>query len=138
MTLHPGNLAGLPPMGLKGEKKPKAKRQPLRKISRKKARYLASAERRDAEKHMAAVALLPCLVCGCWPVEVHHDHPSGPRDDTKVLPLCPRHHRREFGIGAYHYSPSAFYAAHGSHEDLLRRVTKLLAAQEADCLGEWF
>jgi hypothetical protein len=43
-----------------------------------------------------------------------------------VLALCPRHHRRDFGPGAYHYSPIAFYAMHGSSAVLLARVAAML------------
>lgn len=75
-------------------------------------------------RHMDAVARLPCLVCGAWPTEVHHE-PS-PRSNMRVLPLCPRHHRREFGPGAYHYSRKAFYALHGSSEALLAAVDEKL------------
>jgi hypothetical protein len=90
-----------------------------------------------AEKdHMRAVAALPCIVCGCWTVEVHHE--GKPRSNMRVLPLCPRHHRREFGPGAYHYSPRAFYAAHGSSEELLSRVDRMLAETDDVTLGNWF
>ena len=130
MTVHPGNLAGLPPMGLKDLDAVKTPRQRKRlRSKRKKATAMESG-------HMGAVAGLPCLVCGCWPVEVHHE--GKPRCNTRVLPLCPRHHRREYGSGAYHYSPSAFYVLHGTSEALLKRVDELLAAYEADCLGTWF
>jgi hypothetical protein len=87
-------------------------------------------------EHMAAVAALPCIVCGCWPIEVHHE--GKPRSNMRVLPLCPRHHRREFGLGAYHYSPRAFYAAHGSSEELLSRVDRMLAETDDETLGNWF
>ena len=73
---------------------------------------------------MGRVAQLPCLVCGAHPVEVHHE--GKPRSDFNCLPLCPRHHRQQFGPGAYHYSPKAFYEAHGSSAELLARVAKIL------------
>lgn len=87
-------------------------------------------------KHMADVASLPCLVCGVFGVEVHHE--GEPRSNMKVLPLCPRHHRREFGPGAYHYSKRAFYAAHGESSDLLKRVDQMLADRDDGILGDWF
>lgn len=142
MTMHPGNLAGRPPMGLKAPKpeakgltRARAKRSAMPKRSKKRLAYLASDERKAGLAHLEAVGALPCLVCGFWPVERHHE--GKPRSDLSLLPLCPRHHRREYGPGAYHYSPSAFYAAHGSSEALLERVREMIAAQEADCLGEW-
>jgi hypothetical protein len=77
---------------------------------------------------MAKVAQLPCLVCGAWLVEVHHE--GKPRSDMNVLPLCQRHHRREFGADAYHYSPRAFYALHGTSGALLARVQAMIKENE--------
>lgn len=133
--IHPGDMAGKGPLGPKGAKPLKAPRRALRRISNRRAAYLASDERKAGLDHMAAVARLPCLICGAWPSEAHHE--GKPRSDTNVLPLCPRHHLREFGPGAYHYSPKAFYALHGDSKSLLDRVAALLRADDADCLGEW-
>jgi hypothetical protein len=96
----------------------------MRKRSPKREAYLASPERDAGKAHMAQVATLHCLVCGAWPVEVHHE--AKPRSDMRCLPLCPPHHRREYGPQAYHYSPKAFYALHGTSEQLLERVQILL------------
>jgi hypothetical protein len=101
------NLAGLPPLGLKAPK-------PVNGTA-------------ACKRHMAAVAALPCLACGVHGVEVHHE--GKPRSDMRVLPLCPRHHRREFGPGAYHYSPKAFYAEHGDSRLLLAKVADMLAGE---------
>ncbi|MDK8874363.1 hypothetical protein [Paracoccus sp. SSJ] len=90
----------------------------------------------EEKRHMRAVAHLPCLVCGCWPVEVHHE--GRPRSNMRVLPLCPKHHRREFGPTAYHYSPRAFYAAHGTSDELLARVDRMIAKNDDEILGDWF
>ena len=119
------DLAGRGPLGPKTGKPPKKPRKPLPKISAKRKAYLASDARKVGKAHMAAVAQLPCLVCGSWPVEVHHL--PDPRSDMRVIPLCPMHHRREFGPGAFHYSPKAFYAAHGGPDQLLARVADMLA-----------
>jgi len=43
-----------------------------------------------------------------------------------VIPLCPRHHRREFGPQALHYNRRAFHEQHGSPEDMLRWVDEML------------
>ena len=118
------DLAGRGPLGQKPPKTPRKARKPIPKISAKRKAYMASQARVDGLAHMARVAQMPCLVCGAWPVEVHHE--GKPRSDMNVLPLCPAHHRREFGPGAYHYSPKAFYAAYGSSSDLLARVAKML------------
>jgi len=119
-------MAHLGGKGPLGQKQPKAAKvpKPVRKVSAKRAAYLASPERTAGKAHMALVALLPCLVCGAHGVEVHHF--GIPRNDMHVLPLCPRHHRREFGEGAYHYSPKAFYAMHGDSASLLARVAAML------------
>ena len=37
-----------------------------------------------------------------------------------------RHHRREFGSGAYHYSPRAFRELHGTDEALLKIVDDMI------------
>ena len=120
MNARIGNLAGLPPLG--------------QKIGNGKTRR--DPKTAEEKRHMRAVAHLPCLVCGCWPVEVHHE--GRPRSNMRVLPLCPRHHRREFGPGAYHYSPRAFYAAHGSSDELLARVDRMIAQNNDEILGNWF
>lgn len=119
------DLAGRGALGQKAPKKPKGPRKPIPKQSRKRKAYLASEARVEGLAHMARVAALPCLVCGAYGVEVHHE--TIPHDDMLVLPLCPRHHRREFGPGARHYSTRAFYAKHGTSEELLARVNAMLA-----------
>lgn len=121
------DLAGRGPLGPKTEKAGPKPKKPIPKISRKRKAYMNSAARRKAERHMAAVAQMGYLACGRWPVEVHHA--TIPHDDMQVLPLCPPHHRREFGPGAYHYSPSAFCEAHGSIDYLLTLVKRLVAGE---------
>lgn len=120
------NLTSRGPLGLKQPKPDRAKKKGLPRMSKKRAAYLASPEREAGKEHMGRVAQLRCLVCGAWPVEVHHE--GKPRSDMNCLPLCPRHHRREFGPGAYHYSPKAFYAAHGPSTELLENVRRMLDA----------
>jgi len=104
--------------------KPLTASKPMRKRSRKRTAYMASAARQDALEHMGRVAALPCLICGAMPVEVHHLH--GKRDDLRTIPLCPRHHRTEYGPQAYHYSRRNFNALHGSDDELLARTMALL------------
>jgi len=120
-----GNFGNKPPLGLKPDKAPKGTRKPIPKQSSKRKAYLASDARVDGLAHMGKVAALPCLVCGSRPVEVHHL--PDPRSDMRVIPLCPPHHRREFGPGAYHYSSKAFHEAHGTADELLARVDALIA-----------
>ena len=121
------NLANLPPLGLKQPSIQKARRKAIRRLSKKRAAYLASPERQLGEAHMGRVAHMRCIVCGVYGVEVHHA--TKPRDDFMVLPLCPPHHRREFGPGAIHYSPKAFHAAHGDVKFLLAKVADILAGE---------
>ena len=118
-----GDLAGRPGLDLKQPKPPKQPRKPIPKISPKKRAHKAAEKAAGAWEHMACVKALPCLVCGTYGVEVHHE--GKPRSDFNVLPLCPAHHRREYGPGAYHYSPSAFYALHGSSAELLAMVAAM-------------
>ena len=121
------DLAGRPPLGPKPPKTPAKARKPLPKVSAKKRAHKASERAAGAWEHMEAVKALPCLVCGCHGVEVHHE--GYPRSDFNVLPLCPQHHRREYGPGAIHYSRKSFYADHGSSADLLARVAQMLAVR---------
>lgn len=120
-----GDLAGRGALGQKQPRQPKT-RKPIRKISAKKAAQKGKERAAGGPAHMAAVKALPCLVCGVYGVEVHHF--LHPRSDFRVAPLCPRHHRREYGPGAYHYSRSDFNAAHGSDDELLERVQAMLDA----------
>ena len=99
-------------------------RKPLQPISKKRRAHNAKEKAEGAHEHMAAVAQLPCFVCGCYGVEVHHE--GKPRSGFNVVPLCPRHHKREYGPGAYHYSPSAFYAMHGTSAQILAAVQSML------------
>jgi hypothetical protein len=109
-----------------GKPSPKPKK-PLPKRSAKKLAYLASPARKEGLEHMGMVSALPCLICGSRPVEVHHM--PDPRSDFRTIALCPPHHRREFGPGAFHYSPKAFMAIHGDAEELLRKTAEAIARQ---------
>lgn len=111
-------------MGQKKPKPDKKPRKPIPKQSPKRRAYMASSARKDGLAHMGRVAALPCLVCGVYGVEVHHA--TVPRDDMRVLPLCPKHHRREFGPDSYHYSPRAFIEKHGTIAELLAKVERML------------
>jgi hypothetical protein len=118
------SLTGQPPLGPKPPKTAKKPRKPIPKISAKRKAYMASQARQDGLAHMGRVAEMGCFVCGSRQVEVHHE--GKPRSDFNVIPLCPPHHRREYGVGAYHYSPKAFYAEHGTSEELLAKISAML------------
>jgi hypothetical protein len=119
-----GDLAGRGPLGQKAGKAPRKARKPIPRQSRKRKAYMASAARVEGLAHMQAVRKLGCMICGGH-AEFHHE--GRPRSDLRGLPLCDRHHRREFGPGAYHYSPKAFYALHGTSEELLGKVSAMMA-----------
>jgi len=100
--------------------KPLQARKPMNKVSAKRKARKAAEKAQGAWEHMARVKALPCLICGACGVEVHHD--PDPRSDWRVLPLCPFHHRREYGPQALHYNRRGFHERHGSVEDMLRQV----------------
>jgi hypothetical protein len=107
---------------------PLARNTPMRQRSRKRQAYMASQERAEAVQHMLAVKALPCIACGAAPPsEAHHVTGDGkPRDDLRVIPLCPACHR---GPNGYHLAKRAWVARHGRDCDLLPRVAEMLGAQ---------
>ena len=106
------------------KRSPIKRKTALRQVSAKRRAYRASDEGKAGLAHMGKVKALCCLVCGSQPVEVHHL--PDPRSDFRVVPLCPFHHRREYGPQAYHYSRRNFNALHGSDEQLLAKTLKML------------
>ncbi len=83
---------------------------------------------------MLAVKMLPCVVCGrAGPNDAHHCQSDrfGARkvSDYEVIPLCPRHHRHEYGPGAYHYSKRAWEEKHGPDHGFLDLVARQLSAK---------
>src|SRR3546814_20403026 len=80
-------------------------------------------------RHMARVAAMGCIICG-GPAEVHHVRTGNQgRDDARVVPLCPFHHRDSrmgfHGLGR----ALLFYAAPGSS---LSAQAERLAAEQVD------
>ena len=52
------------------------------------------------KRYLNTIASLPCIVCGSWPVEIHHVRRFGEtRKHNKAVPLCVNHHR---GAGGLH------------------------------------
>lgn len=102
----------------------------LRPVSKKRA---ASRRKKGTVEdfHIKRVAALPCLACGACPVHVHHV--TAPitggriaRSDNRVTPLCPAHHKTEFGRESVEsLSHGGFYATHGI--DLLAEADRLWA-----------
>lgn len=103
--IHPGNLAGKAPLGLKT------------------ARPSKSAGR----AHMARVAQLPCVACGAMGVQVHHvihDRFSQRRaSDFDTIPLCKRHHDE------LHADKTAWRAKYGADHEYLPGVADALAGE---------
>jgi len=102
-----------------------ARKTPLRPRSAKRAAYMASDERAEGVRHMLAVKALPCIACGAPPPSEAH-HVTGdrmPRNDLRVIPLCPACHR---GPRGYHLAKRSWVARHGRDCDLLPLVAQML------------
>jgi hypothetical protein len=97
------NLAGKPPLGLKPDKVAK---DPVR---------------------LAAVAQLPCCICGARPVHVHHcisgRYSQRKAPDSMTIPLCWNHHQGPEGI---HADKRAWEARWGPDTGFLAKVNRLL------------
>ncbi len=97
------DFAGRGPLGIKA---PKAKKDPAR---------------------LAAVARLPCIICGGRPVEVHHcisgRYSQRKAPDSMTIPLCHFHH---LGAGGIHQDKAAWQAAHGPDYAFLPLVDRLI------------
>ena len=118
MTIHPGNLAGRPPLGLKGTtREPKqSRRQRQGKIDRA---YLADVRR------------LPCVICEAWgfrqqsPTEAHHTicarFGQDKTPDREAIPLCDGHHQGKFERGriAIHEDKALWQDHYGSDREYI-------------------
>ena len=88
----------------KPQKAAKKPRKAMRRVSRKKVAYLASAQRIEDNEHKGKVAAQPCCICEAFgmvqnsPTEVHHlksgRYSSRREDDKKTIPLCHSHHNK--------------------------------------------
>jgi hypothetical protein len=64
---------------------------------------MAKSPNAKERRHFAKVAALPCLVCGAWPVDVHHvigyaDRIGrAPKRHDRVVPLCKPQHDVQYG-----------------------------------------
>lgn len=77
------------------------KRTPLKRAGPIRAKPKRRAPK-DERCHMQLVAAMPCLVCGAWPVTVHHPTaaPYGgrvARSGRRIVPLCAAHHLIQHG-----------------------------------------
>lgn len=81
--------------------------------------------------HHAKIARMSCLVCGDWPVNVHHVVGYADRAGRltkrhdRVVPLCDRHHDVQFGPreSVHAIGHRGFYAMHGI--DLMAEAERL-------------
>ncbi len=55
-------------------------------------------------------------------------------EHTRVLPLCPRHHRACYQTG-FHAAPRTWQQEHGSEEELLEQVTREVAELRKNTIG---
>ena len=90
----------------------------MKQVSDKKRAYRRSEEGQEALRYMRAVKALPCVCCRSpGPNDAHHcqsgRYGKAKASDFDVIPLCPRHHRQEYGPGAYHYSKREWESLHG-------------------------
>jgi hypothetical protein len=84
---------------------PKKREKPRRaagRISHARTKPKAGAAPDKEERlHLARIALIPCLVCGAWPVTIHHVTSDGfkriARSHRRVTPLCKPHHQIQEG-----------------------------------------
>ena len=116
--------------GFKTQGEPIKRTTRVNPVSKKRKAERKSRKGQDAIKHMARVKELPCVVCGAYGVDVHHcmsgRYGSRKASDFETIPLCPRHHRHEYGPSAYHYSKAAWELEHGPDHGFIARTRKTI------------
>lgn len=89
------------------------------------------------------VASLGCVACrnaghGHSQSEIHHVRTGSGMAQraahTRVLPLCPRHHRACYPTG-FHAAPRTWQQEHGSEEELLEQVAREVAELRKKTIG---
>lgn len=77
---------------------------------------------------MARVAQLPCVICGAWPVEVHHvicgRYSQRKASDMETIPLCVAHHR--IGPEAIHAGKRSWVERFGEDVSYMSVVAEML------------
>ncbi|MEL3922118.1 Ref family recombination enhancement nuclease [Aeromonas enteropelogenes] len=95
------------------------------------------------KQHLSDVASLGCVACrnaGLGPslAEIHHVRSGsgmGQRaEHSRVLPLCPGHHRACYPTG-FHAAPKSWQAEHGTEEALLLQVAREVAELRKNTIG---
>ncbi|MBL0509867.1 Ref family recombination enhancement nuclease [Aeromonas caviae] len=89
------------------------------------------------------VSSLCCIACrnagyGATPAEIHHVRSGSGMaqraEHTRVLPLCPRHHRACYHAG-FHAAPRSWQQEHGSEETLLEQVAREVTELRKNTIG---
>ncbi|MFQ2814705.1 Ref family recombination enhancement nuclease [Aeromonas caviae] len=89
------------------------------------------------------VSSLGCIACrnaGLGPslAEIHHVRSGSGMaqraEHTRVLPLCPRHHRACYPAG-FHAAPRSWQQEHGSEETLLEQVAREVTELRKNTIG---
>ncbi len=83
------------------------------------------------KRHFNRIAAMDCLVCGTWPVDVHHvvgyaDRMGrAPKRHDRVVPLCKDHHDIQHGpkMSVHALGHRGFYQEHGI--DLMAEAERL-------------
>ncbi|MFB2927582.1 Ref family recombination enhancement nuclease [Aeromonas hydrophila] len=95
------------------------------------------------QQHLSDVASLGCIACrnagyGATPAEIHHVRSglgmSQRAEHTRVLPLCPRHHRACYPTG-FRAAPRTWQQEHGSEKALLEQVAIEVAELRKNTIG---
>ena len=89
------------------------------------------------------VSSLGCISCrnagyGATPAEIHHVRSGSGMaqraEHTRVLPLCPRHHRACYPTG-FHAATRSWQQEHGSEEALLEQVAREVTELRKNTIG---
>lgn len=130
--IHPGNLAGKGPLGMKAPK-PEAKGLTRARAIKAKPR---KARVGDDPAYLAAVRLLPCCICAAWgwqqttPTEAHHAicgrYGQHKTPDCMAIPLCRDHHTGPQGI---HTMRALWVATFGPDTDHIPATQDAVAGQ---------
>jgi hypothetical protein len=83
------------------------------------------------KKHYSDIAEVGCALCRFvlnikgTPAEVHHIRRAGKRNDAPVIPLCPMHHRFQYGI---HHMGRKAWEKHfnTTEEELLGKTLEII------------
>lgn len=83
--------------------------------------------KKHEREHLEKVAQQPCMVCGAWPVQVHHIETGMGRkkDHLRVISLCYRHHQGEDGL--HTIGRKAWVQRYGREVDLMAKMLERMS-----------